>query len=113
MSDTDRIAGIVNEWFQTLPTPTEQQRDRSSLIAELVNMYTQARNDWYASNRRIAYLEGEIGQLRAKVAEEIAEAIEAKTAPIAISDVAVVDVAERTQLAYRIAARIARDHGKD
>jgi hypothetical protein len=36
MSTANTIASIVNEWFQTLPTPAEQQRDRSALIRDLL-----------------------------------------------------------------------------
>jgi hypothetical protein len=55
MDISERVAGIVNEWFQGLPTTREQQRDRSGLIWELVH---------------------EMEKVRAAVAEEIAKDLE-------------------------------------
>jgi hypothetical protein len=101
MDISERVAGIVNEWFQGLPTTREQQRDRSGLIRELVH---------------------EMENVRAAVGEEIAQTIGTERAKRAASaccegtgycgiDDCRSDAVAVNELDY--AARIARAHGKE
>jgi hypothetical protein len=47
----DDICAVVNEWFQALPTPVEQQRDRSNLLLALVAEFSRAEKAAYRAGR--------------------------------------------------------------
>ena len=97
--ETD-IAALVNEWFQGRPSPELQQADRADLIIQLGAYARRLREDLYSSNRMIHRLDAELAQARARVAEEIAQAIEDDDG-----------FEHRYERDY--AARIVRQHGKD
>jgi hypothetical protein len=130
MTAEDRIAVIVNEWFQTLPMMVEQQRDRGSLIRELIYLaerIERERDEFSAKYleqlagtrmvedmrmREIGDLQRQLRTVRVEVAEGIAQAIEARARKIReeawepSAGMALAVVVEED-------ARIAREHGKE
>lgn len=68
------IATIVDEWFQGEPTPERQQNiRRTTLINDLTVYARRLREEFFSSNRTIHALEGRLAEVRAVVAEEIAQ----------------------------------------